>query len=129
MRLSPGMTLERALEYYKTLCFDDVFLGRMKKALIMAGLPSRGTSDDFDHIRPPTAKTVAINGVDLEYMDVGKEPIIFVHGAVSDYRTWGYYLLPISEQHRYIAYSRRYYGTQPWKDQGKTGRPIPLLLT
>ncbi|MEZ5534162.1 MAG: alpha/beta fold hydrolase [Thiolinea sp.] len=120
LSLSPGITLERALEYYKTLCFDDVYLEKMKKALVMAGLPSRGSSEDFDNIQPPTAKTVSVNGVDVEYMDVGEgEPVLFVHGAMTDYRTWGYYLLPISENHRYIAYSRRYYGTQPWSDDGE----------
>ncbi len=120
LRLYPGVTLERALEFYKVLCFDDVFLSKMKKALIIAGLPSRGSSDDFNHIRPPTAKTISLNGIETEYMDVGTgEPIVFVHGAVSDYRSWGYYLLPISEKHRYISYSRRYFGTQSWVDQGE----------
>ncbi len=116
----PGFTLEHALEFYKMFCFDDAFLSKIKQALLSAGMPSRGNSDDLDNIQPPVAKMLRVNGINVEYMDVGEgEPIVFVHGAVSDYRTWGHYLLPISERHRYISYSRRYYGTQPWPDKGE----------
>ena len=38
---------------------------------------------------------------------------------MNDYRSWLRFMLPISENHRFISYSRRYYGTQPWPDQGE----------
>ena len=118
-RLYPGITIEEALETYKLLCFDDEFVDAMKQALIMAGLPSRGDSQDLHSIVMPRAKTTKINCVDTEYLDIGSgEPVLFVHGSMSDYRTWGYYMVPISEQYRFITYSRRYYGTQPWADDG-----------
>ncbi len=61
-----------------------------------------------------------IDGHNVEYLDVGDgEPVVFVHGTFSDYRTWGFYLLPISESHRFISYSRRYFGTQLWPDDGE----------
>ena len=116
----PGFTREKALEIYQLLCFSDDFLTNMDKALRMAGLPSRGSSDDLANITLPRAKVVNAGGVDIEYLDVGKgEPIVFVHGAFNDYRSWGHYMVPVSESHRYISYSRRYYGTQYWKDEGE----------
>ncbi len=121
---SPGFTLENAVEFYKTFCFDDEFLARIKRALVLAGLPSRGDSVNFNAIKPPAAKTIAVNGINIEYMDVGQgEPVLFVHGSISDYRTWSHYLLPISDKHRYISYSQRYFGNQPWADNGEKWSP------
>jgi len=68
----------------------------------------------------PRPKTVKINGVDVEYLSVGEgETILFVHGAFNDYRTWNHYMLPVSENHRFVSYSRRYFGTQDWSDDGE----------
>ncbi len=116
----PGFTLEKALEIYDLLCFPESFLARVRDALIQAGLPSRGNSTDFANITLPRAKVVQVNGTDIEYLDVGEgEPVIFVHGAFNDYRSWGHYMVPVSENHRYISYSRRYFGTQNWQDSGE----------
>ena len=118
--LNPGITLESALEVYRTMCFPDSFLDDMKTALIAAGLGSRGDSENYDNLVLPRAELVNIDGHNVEYLSVGQgEPIVFVHGAVSDYRTWGFYLLPISESHRYVSYSRKYFGTQDWPDEGE----------
>ena len=115
----PGFTLEKALEIYDLLCFPDSFLGNVRSALQQAGLPSRGKSVDLADITLPRAKVTHVNGVDIEYLDVGSgEPVVFVHGAFNDYRTWGHYLVPVSEKHRYVSYSRRYFGTQDWQDSG-----------
>lgn len=120
-KLSPGITIEKALEVYEILCFPDSFLSDMKTALTRAGLASRGDSQDFDHIELPVAKTIDIDGLTVEYLDEGEgETLLFVHGAVSDYRSWGYYLVPISENHRYVSYSQRYHGTQDWQDAGES---------
>ena len=119
-QVAPGMTVEQALQLYRTYCFEDAYLERMKRALLDVGLASRGESSDFDDIRPPTAKVMTLRGHRVEYMDLGEGvPIVFVHGASSDYRTWGHYQNPVSERHRYIAYSRRYHGSQPWSDDGE----------
>lgn len=68
-------------------------------------------------------KSKAINGTQIEYLDVGKgEPVLFVHGAIGDYRTWGSYLKPIAKEHRFIAYSQRYFGEQAWADKGEKFR-------
>jgi len=118
--LYPGFTIEKALETYKILCFSDNFLDKVMQALQMTELPSRGTAEDYSSIELPRPSITNVNGLDVEYMDVGSgEPIVFVHGAISDYRSGGNYLAPISERFRYISFSRRYYGTQPWLDYGE----------
>jgi len=115
-----ALTVEKVLETYRLLCFPDSFLADMREALTLAGLPSRGDATDLADIELPRAKIVNVDGIGTEYIDVGTgEPVVFVHGSFSDYRTWGYYLVPISESHRYVAYSRRYFGTQPWVDDGE----------
>jgi len=55
-------------------------------------------------------KTATINGTTLAYREEGQgEPVVFVHGAVSDLRTWKPQLPEIGRLYRAIAYSRRYH--------------------
>lgn len=61
--------------------------------------------DDQDQLN-----TVRANGATLHYVDVGEgTPVVFVHGALGDYRTWDGQIQAFSEQYRAIAYSRRYH--------------------
>lgn len=51
-----------------------------------------------------------INGASLEYSEEGHgEPLVFVHGSDSDYRTWHYQKESFSRFFRSIVYSRRYH--------------------
>jgi len=116
----PGITVEQALQLYKLYCFPDDYLLQMKKGLQMAGLPERGDSSDLNNIVLPAAKTTQIGDWSVEYMDLGTgQPIVFVHGSMSDYRTWAHYQNPVSEKYRFISYSRRYFGSQKWTDDGE----------
>lgn len=55
-------------------------------------------------------KTATINGATLFYREEGQgEPAVFVHGALSDLRTWGHQLPEIGRSYRAITYSRRYH--------------------
>ena len=55
-------------------------------------------------------KQVKIDESDLTYAERGKgEPIVFVHGALGDYRTWSQQLDLFSEQYHAVSYSRRYH--------------------
>ncbi len=57
----------------------------------------------------PEVKAVFINGDSIHYIDIGKgDPVVFVHGAVGDYRTWGAQMDVFAKNHRVIAYSRRF---------------------
>jgi non-heme chloroperoxidase len=54
-------------------------------------------------------KQIEVNGVELHYLDQGKgAPVVFVHGGLDDYRAWQPQMEAFSQQHRTIAYSRRY---------------------
>ena len=54
-------------------------------------------------------KTVIVNGCELAYVAQGSgEPVIFVHGSISDLRIWDKQMAAFAENHRAIAYSRRY---------------------
>ena len=53
---------------------------------------------------------VTVNGTDLAYIDVGRgDPIVLLHGDMSDYRAWLRVVPELSRRYRVIAYSRRYH--------------------
>jgi pimeloyl-ACP methyl ester carboxylesterase len=57
----------------------------------------------------PEVKSVFINGDSIHYIDMGKgDPVVFIHGGVGDYRTWGAQMDEFAKDHRVIAYSRRF---------------------
>ena len=54
--------------------------------------------------------TVDVNGVSLAYEETGSgEPVVLVHGGVSDHRIWQAQRLALGEEYRAIAYSCRYH--------------------
>ncbi|WP_369135512.1 alpha/beta fold hydrolase [Modestobacter sp. I12A-02662] len=54
-------------------------------------------------------RRITVNDVSLAYREVGSgDAVVFVHGGVSDLRTWAGQLEPIGTRARAIAYSRRY---------------------
>lgn len=57
----------------------------------------------------PELKSIFINGDSIHYIDMGKGvPVVFVHGALSDYRTWRHQIDTFANNHRVIVYSRRF---------------------
>jgi pimeloyl-ACP methyl ester carboxylesterase len=61
-----------------------------------------------------------VDGVCLRYVDEGDgAPVICMHGAFADHRNWGPQRAVIARSHRYIAYSQRYFGPEPWADAGE----------
>jgi pimeloyl-ACP methyl ester carboxylesterase len=55
-------------------------------------------------------KTIQINNYPFSYIDDGVgSPVIFIHGSISDYRTWENQMEPFAKQFHVIAYSRRYH--------------------
>lgn len=54
-------------------------------------------------------KTVELDGYKINYLDMGEgEPVVFVHGAISDYRVWEAQMDTFAEKYQVIAISRRY---------------------
>jgi non-heme chloroperoxidase len=60
-------------------------------------------------------KTIQVNGIKLHYIERGKGiPVVFVHGTVSDYRTWQGQTDAFSKNYRVISYSRRNHYPNEW---------------
>jgi pimeloyl-ACP methyl ester carboxylesterase len=67
-----------------------------------------GITTENDHA-VPEVKSVFINNDSIHYIDVGKgDPVVFVHGGIGDYRTWGAQMDSFTKNYRVIAYSRRF---------------------
>ena len=63
---------------------------------------------ETQEIANPTLKNVEANGAKLSYIEKGRgEPVVFVHGAVSDFRTWLEQFNALANDYRVISYSRR----------------------
>jgi pimeloyl-ACP methyl ester carboxylesterase len=68
-----------------------------------------GTTTQSEAIAAPEVKSIFINGDSIHYIDMGKgDPVVFIHGALSDYRTWRNQIDTFAKNHRVIAYSRRF---------------------
>lgn len=64
-------------------------------------------------------KRVSANGAEFNYFEFGEgEPVVFVHGSIGDYRTWGYQFEPFSANYRVVSYSRRYHYPNVWAGDG-----------
>jgi pimeloyl-ACP methyl ester carboxylesterase len=63
-------------------------------------------------------KALTVDGVSVEYYEHGAgPPVVFVHGAPSDYRMWMPHCAALSDRYRAIAYTQRYFGNAAW-DEG-----------
>jgi pimeloyl-ACP methyl ester carboxylesterase len=61
------------------------------------------------HAQSEQPTKVRVNGVELHYVERGRgEPLIFIHGASGDYRSWAPEMELFSKGYRVISYSRRY---------------------
>src|SRR5689334_7864560 len=70
--------------------------------------------------RVRTASEVEVNGVRLQYIEEGSgEPIVFVHGAVHELRTWYSVRGEIANRYRCIDYSHTNLCTVLWPVDGK----------
>jgi non-heme chloroperoxidase len=62
---------------------------------------------------------IDVNGTRLAYVEEGEGiPLIFVHGSISDYRSWGPQVPFFARYYHVIAYSRRYHYPHPWTGDG-----------
>lgn len=58
---------------------------------------------------PPDLNKVTVNGAQLSYRERGSgDPVVFVHGSISDLTIWDPTIEAVAEHFRAIAYSRRY---------------------
>jgi pimeloyl-ACP methyl ester carboxylesterase len=67
-----------------------------------------GTRKQNEAHAVPEVKSIFINGDSIHYIDVGKgDPVVLVHGAFGDYRTWEAQMDTFALHHRVISYSKR----------------------
>ena len=67
-----------------------------------------------------------INGVRLPYVEQGAgEPMVFVHGFVSDLRIWQPIKDEIAKKYRFIAYTQRYFGPARGMTMGSYSASAP----
>jgi pimeloyl-ACP methyl ester carboxylesterase len=67
----------------------------------------------------PPLKQISASGLELSYVDQGSgEPVVFVHGACLDWRTFDVLRPQVAARYRYVAYSRRYHRPNPWPGDG-----------
>jgi pimeloyl-ACP methyl ester carboxylesterase len=68
---------------------------------------------------PTGVKTLRVNGYDMAYMESGSgRPLVMVHGAMSDYRSWAAQMEPFGRTNRAVAVSLRHYFPERWDGKG-----------
>ena len=79
------------------------------RILLFAGLAGLAASQAATAESQTSLSVIKVNGVELHYVVLGSgSPLIFIHGALDDYRMWEAEMEPFGRYYRAIAYSRRY---------------------
>ena len=64
---------------------------------------------------PRGVKSLQVNGYDMAYVERGTgQPIVLVHGGVSDFRYWSGVMDPLGAKYRVIAVSLRHHYPERW---------------
>jgi pimeloyl-ACP methyl ester carboxylesterase len=72
-------------------------------------------SPRIDAAAAATPRTLMANGYAIPYVEQGHgEPVLFVHGAVGDFRTWDRQRATLAGRYRTISYTQRYFGAPQW---------------
>ena len=68
----------------------------------------------------PVTRQAEVNNVKLTYLEQGHgEPVVFVHGAMSDFRAWEPQRKAVAQHFQFIALTQRYFGDAVWPDKGE----------
>jgi pimeloyl-ACP methyl ester carboxylesterase len=68
----------------------------------------------------PTLRSISLNGIEVRYVEVGAgEPVVLIHGAISDHRTWQPHREELGRHVRAIMPDLRYCGAGAWTDDGE----------
>ncbi len=64
-------------------------------------------------------KSIRVNGYEMAYIECGEgEPLLLIHGSLSDYRIWSLQMEPFSRLYRAIAVSLRHHYPEQWNGEG-----------
>jgi pimeloyl-ACP methyl ester carboxylesterase len=65
----------------------------------------------------PEPTMIEVAGAAFPMVTAGMgEPILFVHGALGDYRKWDGLWQDVAASHRFMAYTQRWHGTSVWPE-------------
>lgn len=79
---------------------------------------------------PSGVKTIYVNGYDMAYLEQGTgQPVVLVHGAMSDFRYFSGVMNPLSAKYRIIAVSLRHYYPEHWDGRRAAARRNRCLMT
>jgi pimeloyl-ACP methyl ester carboxylesterase len=69
---------------------------------------------------PPVTKQVTVNGVTMKYVEQGRgEVVLFIPGGMSDLRAFESSREAGARSYRYVSPTLRYFGPDPWPDNGR----------
>jgi pimeloyl-ACP methyl ester carboxylesterase len=71
----------------------------------------------------PAPSLLEAAGAEFPFVEAG-EGVLFVHGAVSDYRKWDGLWEDVAADHRFMAYTQRWFGTGAWPDDKPYSRDV-----
>jgi len=79
-----------------------------------------GTAGPVPAADSPT-ESLMVNGATLVYESRGDRgpTVVFVHGGFADRRIWDSQRAAVASRYRFVAVTLRYFGTEPWPDQGE----------
>ncbi len=78
---------------------------------LTAPLVPAGRSSQDRAAAAPAVKKMPVAGTTITYLEQGTgTPVVFVHGAFSDHRTWEPQREPVAKRYRFIAIDQRYFG-------------------
>jgi pimeloyl-ACP methyl ester carboxylesterase len=70
---------------------------------------------------PAGVKTLEVNRYPMSFFEVGTgEPVVLVHGAISDYRSWSRQTASPPNGFRFFAISLRHHYPEPWDGKDET---------
>ena len=82
------------------------FISGLTVAVLLAAAPA-GAQDQPQRIEA--------RGASFPYVSAGEgPPVVFLHGAFADHRFWAGLREETAKDHRFLSYTRRYYGVEDW---------------
>src|SRR5262245_30945847 len=91
-----------------------VLVGALLRTLLL--LPAANAGE-----LPSGVKTLRVNGYDMAYVEAGSgRPLVMLHGAMSDYRSWAAQMEPLGRINRAVAVSIRHSFRERWRGSGGT---------
>lgn len=102
--------MERSLSWFRIIIM-------LLSALVVVGCQ---TTQMPSWELPQGVKSLEANRYPIAYVERGSGPtVVFVHGALNDFRTWTPQMEALASKFRVVAISLRHYYPEPWKGDGE----------